>query len=440
MSTPALSTTDALGERPVLGVLRSVAAALVSVTEASRDGRRLWALSEDELGECLALAAQVVASAQAVTAAVVIEADERGAGVQTALSRTDWVLGAAGSMEAAEAARVARLARACREPALAGLRDAVTSGAVGVVKGAIIGDFAQEARPLADPGALDETVATLVCSAPALTVPQLRTAVRYALNHLRPAADLEREADVQRASRAFHRTGVAGTGMCEYRLVLDPEAAAIVDAAVAGLSRPQPDAVTGARDPRPAATRRADALVELVQRALSGPPTRPGMPQTQLVVTMGFEVLAGAVRGAGLTPAGAVVTVETVRRLACDAEIIPAVLGTSSQVVDLGRSRRLVSRGQRTKLWLRDAHCTYPGCTIPAAWTQAHHIRHWSDGGPTNESNLALLCARHHTVVHQRGLTASITPGAPPGAAVTWHDAVTWDEAVTCDDAVTGHT
>ena len=142
MSTPALSTTDALGERPVLGVLRSVAAALVSATEASRDGRRLWALTEDELGECLALAAQVVASAQAVTAAVVIEADERGAGVQTALSRTDWVLGAAGSMEAAEAARVARLARACREPALAGLRDAVTSGAVGVVKGAIIGALA----------------------------------------------------------------------------------------------------------------------------------------------------------------------------------------------------------------------------------------------------------------------------------------------------------
>ena len=154
--------------------------------------------------------------------------------------RTDGVPGAAGRMEAAEAARLARLARACREPALAGLRGAVTSGAVGVVKGALIGDLAQEARPLADPGALDETVATLVRSAPALTVPQLRTAVRYALNHLRPAADLEREADVQRASRLFHRTGVAGTGMCEYRLVLDPVAAAIVDAAVVGLSRPEP--------------------------------------------------------------------------------------------------------------------------------------------------------------------------------------------------------
>ena len=126
MSTPALSSTDALGERPVVGVLRAVAAALTSATEVV--GRRLWALSEDELGECVALTAQVVAAAQAVTAAVVIEADERGAGVQSALSRTDWVLGAAGSMEAAEAARLARLARACREPALAGLRDAVTSG------------------------------------------------------------------------------------------------------------------------------------------------------------------------------------------------------------------------------------------------------------------------------------------------------------------------
>ena len=243
----ALSSTDALGARPILGVLRAVAAALASATQGPDGGGRLWALSEDEARRCLALAAQVVSAAQAVTAAVVIEADGRAPASQSALSRTDWVLGAAGSMEAAgRPGSLGWLAPAANR--LAGLRDAVTTGAVGVIKGA-------HRRPCAGgqavgrPAALDETVATLVRSAPALTVPQLRTAVRYALNHLRPAADLEREAAVQRASRVFHRTGVAGTGTCEYRLVLDPEAAAIVDAAVAGLSRPQPDPVTGARDP-----------------------------------------------------------------------------------------------------------------------------------------------------------------------------------------------
>ena len=106
---------------------------------------------------------------------------------------------------------------------------------------------------------------------------------------------------------------------------------------------------------------------------------------------------------------------ETVRKLACDGAVVPAVLGADGEVLHLGRRRRLFTSAQVRALWLRDRHCTFPGCTIPATWADAHHLRHWVDGGPTDLTNAALLCGRHHTIVHRDRLTATLTP-----AGVEW--------------------
>ncbi len=95
-------------------------------------------------------------------------------------------------------------------------------------------------------------------------------------------------------------------------------------------------------------------------------------------------------------------------RIACDAGIIPAVLGSRSEVLDLGRTRRLVTPGLLMALYLRDRGCTFPGCSRPPSWCDAHHCLHWCDGGPTDLTNLALLCPRHHTIVHQKGYTATV--------------------------------
>src|SRR5699024_824611 len=73
---------------------------------------------------------------------------------------------------------------------------------------------------------------------------------------------------------------------------------------------------------------------------------------------------------------------------------------------------------QHRALWLRDKQCTFPGCTIPPQWCDAHHVDHWVNGGPTDLSNGALLCQRHHTYVHTHDLTATVTD-----TDVTWH---TW--------------
>ena len=99
---------------------------------------------------------------------------------------------------------------------------------------------------------------------------------------------------------------------------------------------------------------------------------------------------------------------ETVRRLACDASVVPVVLGSRGEVLDLGRTVRLFSPAQTRRLWLRDGGCTYPGCGAPPAWTDGHHLVHWADFGSSDLSNAALLCERHHTIVHQRRLAGRV--------------------------------
>jgi hypothetical protein len=125
--------------------------------------------------------------------------------------------------------------------------------------------------------------------------------------------------------------------------------------------------------------------------------------KAQIFVGINLEDLqrrAGAGSLLGGLSTGDLVTAETVRRWACDATIIPAVLNSCGEVVNLGRAERYFTPAQIKRLWLRDRHCTYPGCDAPASWCDAHHLIHWLDHGPTNLDNAALLCQRHHTVVH----------------------------------------
>lgn len=92
------------------------------------------------------------------------------------------------------------------------------------------------------------------------------------------------------------------------------------------------------------------------------------------------------------------------------------MFGSDGELLDLGRRTRLFTPGQKRALAMRDAGCTFPGCTVPAPWADAHHVEHWSRGGATELGNAALLCGRHHTLVHERDLTATVTT-----TGVTWH-------------------
>ncbi len=123
----------------------------------------------------------------------------------------------------------------------------------------------------------------------------------------------------------------------------------------------------------------------------------------------------------GSSATGTVLSPEVLRRVCCEADLIPHVLGSAGEELDLGRVVRLFTRAQRRRLWRRDRGCTYPGCGAPAAWTRAHHVVHWADGGATDADNAALLCQRHHTFVHSRRLIAQVR-GRPDerGRYVIW--------------------
>ncbi len=148
----------------------------------------------------------------------------------------------------------------------------------------------------------------------------------------------------------------------------------------------------------------------MIQAALAG--LGAGGTKATLLVTMELGDLqerVGAGTVLGTVEDGALLAPETVRRAACDARVVPVVLGSRGEVLELGRAERLFTPAQARAVLLRDRHCTFPRCDAPAFWCDLHHVWHWADGGPTDRSNAAMLCGRHHAIVHRDRLIATVT-------------------------------
>jgi hypothetical protein len=222
------------------------------------------------------------------------------------------------------------------------------------------------------------------------------------LEHVAPAvAERAEEAALARQEARAHAGRVlylspAGDGRVRLTGWLDALAAATINAALDPLCAPTRDP-GGQRSP---AQRRADALVEICQLALNtNELPRNGGERPQVVLTVPYDLLRGAL-SAGTLDTGEQLSPAAVRRLACDAKLLPAVLGSSGQVLDLGRSRRLISGPLRRALVIRDGGCAFPGCDRPARWCEGHHLRAWIDGGLTNLDNSVLVCGFHHRLLH----------------------------------------
>lgn len=153
-------------------------------------------------------------------------------------------------------------------------------------------------------------------------------------------------------------------------------------------------------DARTNPQRLADALVNIFAR-----PAGSGLApeHAEVLVTITLEDLqcdttgTAEILGVGPVPAA------TARRIACEAGVIPVVLGGSSETLDLGRSRRLASRAQRRALRRQHDGCAAQGCTVPFHWCQIHHVKPWEAGGGTNLADLLPLCTTHHHLVHEGG-------------------------------------
>lgn len=392
--------------------------------------KRLWALSDDQVTEALTALAQLHASTEAQMVAVVAEAKSRGLGSGEGWGPRDWLRMHAPQLAASTIGHLDLVAGATGETRLVEVVEAVAAGAdpgdpqaagaLEIGKAAQIVRFHERTRGMADAVPLAETITTMVEASrghDGLSEKQLAAVIRHTADIIEPDRLVEHDADVRRAHRSFTK-GSGPMGMWRYTMILDDEGAAIVDSAVDALSKPVVDADTGERDPRRPETRRADALLDLVRCAV-GSDEVPGRAKTSVMVTIGLDALQRRCRGAGLTLGDELLSVDTVRRLACDAQVVPAVLGTRGEVLSLGAAERLFNRGQIRHLWLRDRGCSFPGCTRPAKWCDAHHLVHWLDDGPTDCDNGALLCQSHHTVVHRNRYAGEVVHG-PRGDFVRW--------------------
>lgn len=172
---------------------------------------------------------------------------------------------------------------------------------------------------------------------------------------------------------------------------------AVILAALDGLSAPHAADDAGP-DLRSAAARRYDALHEICRRLLRSQATTSGEGgKVQVRVTVPLEVLEARLAGAGtILDTGQALSPALARQLACDAQIIPIVLGGASQPLDVGEQVRCFTGARRTAVEERDRGCVMPGCSRPAPWCEVHHIVHWADGGPTSVDNGCLACSEHH--------------------------------------------
>ncbi len=115
---------------------------------------------------------------------------------------------------------------------------------------------------------------------------------------------------------------------------------------------------------------------------------------------MTLESLLGALTAAQLDT-GERISAGQARRMACEAGLVPVVLGGRSQVLDQGLRSRFFTDPQRLAGLVERATCEHPTCDVPAAFCHAHHRVPWSRGGTTDKDDLRWLCPRHHTRIHQ---------------------------------------
>ena len=221
--------------------------------------------------------------------------------------------------------------------------------------------------------------------------------------HLRHAADAKgyaaAEADLVE-NRSLRISTDEDSGAVFLSGVLDSVGGAAVRTALEPLARR-----SGAGDDRTYDRRMADALVDLSMHRLdNGLVPQNASQRTHLQVTTSLETLLG-LDGA---PAAELefslpISAKAVERLACDCSVTRILLNSESMVIDVGRAKRVISGAQRKALNARDQHCAWPGCDRPASWTSGHHLQHWIHGGASDLPNLALLCYRHHWMVHEGG-------------------------------------
>ena len=311
---------------------------------------------------------------------------------------------------------------AALESRYAEVRGGVLAGQVNLAQARVIVAALDELPKRIDPVVRHDAEVRLVADAAHVDPRGLRLLGRRILDIVAPeiAEDEERRKleEEERQARAKTRLFFKGLGGGRTRVVIDlPDATAGIfktllhaytsprrdhlgaGPGAEGESRVDPD--TGERIPH--AELLGQAFCALVEHVPTDRlPSQGGSPVT-VVATIDHEKLAAQLGAAGLST-GDAISVGEARRLACEHQILPAVLDGASRVLDLGRGSRLFTSHQRRAMELLHETCQTVGCTIPAAWCEAHHRVPFGKGGKTDLRDGALLCPFHHHRAHDSDL------------------------------------
>jgi len=398
-------------------------------------GVQTWRLGESELLISTTELSQRICELEALRLRMVTDLDMRGTAKTPGASSTAAWLSGATRMSPGAASGMVHLGRALTE--VSATAEELAAGRISTAHAKVVTGFFAHLPDGVPADALPPCERYLL-NAAAVDNPVELARRAAALRHmLEPVEGSVPDAENVELNELF-ATVVGGRGLL--RANLDAETMEMLQSALSALSKPQPSE-DGPPDKRSPARRRADALTEVLRRYLNsgeGPVEGAERPHLSLLIraedlaAAGGESHGGSAGGAAPATEGAMphrdaeqgayeamfgpnpvapgwmlwlgpISAAGAGRIACDCELTAIVVDDDGAPLNLGCKQRLVSPAQRRALVARDRGCSFPGCGRPAAWTEAHHIIHWINGGTTDLANLTLLCRAHHRTVHHGG-------------------------------------
>jgi len=274
-----------------------------------------------------------------------------------------------------------------------------------------------------DAAELSDLEQVLLDYAPQFTVRELARICRQVIERYDPDGAEPREEDLR--AKAGISVVYGRDGLVTWIVKMHPEAAAMLTSAVDARTAPRrapsfletADFDSAITDGRTLAQKRLDALASMASESLAHDNGSVAGTAVTVSVIMTLESLLGGLGSAHIEGVDMPISARTARRMAANAEIIPVVLGSESEPLDVGRSHRLFTEPQRRALAVRDGGCIWPGCDAPPGWCEVAHLVPWVHGGPTDLDNGALMCSFHHRrfdidgwALHRHGGTAWLIP------------------------------
>ncbi len=369
-----------------------------------------WAMTPQEQATTLVELSQVQAGVEELKLRVLAAADRNQVGDTTGPTSTAAWLARATRATRSAAHRDLRLAMALDDPVFAPARRALAAGTLNVEQArvlvAAVQDLPEDEVTDADRARAQQHLIGLAADHDAK---MLRFFGRRLFEVIAPAEADRREAEAleREEARARERARFAmrdnGDGTSDGWFTLPTLQARMLGKAVQAFAAPRrtgPDSCTGPDGRRlPHRVLLGQAFATLVEHLPVDRLPQAGGVAATVVVTLDLDRLRAGLGSAGLDT-GDRISAAQARRLACNAGLVPAVLGTRSVPLDLGRTARLHTGAQRAAMAVRDRGCTADGCDRPPAWCEAHHETPWSQGGHTSVESGRLLCARHHHLAH----------------------------------------